>query len=116
VESLKGKGIGFRSLTDFIDTTTVAGKLVFHIFAALVELECPIIRERTRAELDAANAHGRVGGRPRTLTDKDLETAKTLLATPEITVDQVAARLRVALANLYRYLSGGRGGVHALGE
>jgi DNA invertase Pin-like site-specific DNA recombinase len=116
VESLEGKGIGFRSLTESIDTTTAGGKLTFHIFAALAEFERSMIRERTRAGLDAARARGRVGGRPRSLTDKDLEMAKTLLANPDITVDEVAARLSVAPATLYRYLPGGRGGIHAPGE
>jgi DNA invertase Pin-like site-specific DNA recombinase len=118
VEFLEGKGFGFRSLTESIDTATATagGKLVFHVSATLADLKRSMIRERTRAGLDAAQAHGRVGGCLRTLTDKDLETAKTLVANPEFTVDQFAAPLRVALANLYRYLSGGRGGVHALGE
>ncbi len=116
VESLEGKGIGFRSLTESIDTTTAGGKLTFHIFAALAEFERSMIRERTRAGLDAARARGRVGGRPRSLTDKDLEMAKTLLANPDITVDEVATRLNVAPATLYRYLPGGRGAIHALGE
>jgi len=116
VESLEGKGIGFRSLTESIDTTTAGGKLTFHIFAALAEFERSMIRERTRAGLDAARARGRVGGRPRSLTDKDLEMAKTLLANPDITVEEVAARLSVAPATLYRYLPGGRGAIHALGE
>jgi DNA invertase Pin-like site-specific DNA recombinase len=116
VESLEGKGIGFRSLTESIDTTTAGGKLVFHIFAALAEFERSMIRERTRAGLDAARARGRVGGRPRSLTGTDLEMAKTLLANPELTVEQVAKRLGVAPATLYRYLPGGRGGLDALGE
>jgi DNA invertase Pin-like site-specific DNA recombinase len=116
VESLEGKGIGFRSLTESIDTTTAGGKLTFHIFAALAEFERSMIRERTRAGLDAARARGRVGGRPRSLSDKDLEMAKTLLANPDITVEEVAARLSVAPATLYRYLPGGRGAIHALGE
>lgn len=113
VESLEGKGIGFRSLTESIDTTTAGGKLTFHIFAALAEFERSMIRERTRAGLDAARARGRVGGRPRSLTDKDLEMAKTLLANPDITVEEVASRLSVAPATLYRYLPGGRGAIHA---
>jgi DNA invertase Pin-like site-specific DNA recombinase len=113
VEALEGKGIGFRSLTESIDTTTAGGKLTFHIFAALAEFERSKIRERTRAGLDAARARGRVGGRPRSLTDKDVEMAKTLLADADITVDQVAARLGVAPATLYRYLPGGRGGIGA---
>ncbi len=113
VESLEGKGIGFRSLTESIDTTTAGGKLTFHIFVALNEFERSMIRERTRAGLDAARARGRVGGRPRSLTDKDLEMAKTLLANPDITVEEVAARLSVAPATLYRYLPGGRGAICA---
>ena len=116
VESLEGKGIGFRSLTESIDTTTAGGKLTFHIFAALAEFERSMIRERTRAGLDAARARGRVGGRPRSLTAKDLEMAKTLLANPDITVEEVASRLSVAPATLYRYLPGGRGAIHVLGE
>ncbi|NCA72024.1 MAG: recombinase family protein [Sphingobacteriia bacterium] len=115
VESLEGKGIGFRSLTESIDTTTAGGKLTFHIFAALAEFERSMIRERTRAGLDAARARGRVGGRPRSLTDKDLEMAKTLLANPDITVEEVASRLSVAPATLYRYLPGGRGAIPCAG-
>ena len=48
-------------------------------------------------------------GRPRSLTDKYLEMAKTLLANPDITMEQVAARLGAAPDTLYRYLPGGRG-------
>jgi DNA invertase Pin-like site-specific DNA recombinase len=113
VEFLKGKGIGFRSLTESIDTTTGDGKLTFHIFSALAGFERSMIRERARAGLDAARARGRVGGRPRSLTDRDLETAKTMLANPDITVEEVASRLSVAPATLYRYLPGGRGAIHA---
>jgi DNA invertase Pin-like site-specific DNA recombinase len=116
VEDLQGKGIGFRSLTEAIDTTTAGGKLTFHIFAALAEFERSIIRERTRAGLDAARARGRVGGRPPSLTDKDIEAARTLLSNPDITVEQVAKRLGVSPATLYRHIPGGRGGLDALGE
>ena len=66
---LEGQGIGFQSTTEAIDTTTPGGKLVFHIFAALAEFERNIIRERTRAGLEAARARGRKGGRPE-LDDK----------------------------------------------
>ena len=113
VEALEGKGIGFRSLAESIDTTTPNGKVTFHIFSTLAGFERSMVRERTRAGLDAARTRGRVGGRPRSLTDKDLEMAKTLLANPDITVEQVASRLSVAPATLYRYLPGGRGAIHA---
>src|SRR5215469_11680966 len=56
--------IGFRSLTEQIDTTTPGGKLILHLMGALAEFERDLIRERTNAGLAAAKARGRVGGRP----------------------------------------------------
>jgi DNA invertase Pin-like site-specific DNA recombinase len=111
VELLDGKDMGFRSLTEAIDTTTAGGKLIFHIFGALAEFERSIIKERTKAGLDAARARGRTGGRPPALTEKDLAAAKALLADSAITVDEVAKRLNVAASTLYRHLPGGRGGI-----
>lgn len=108
VEMLEGQGIGFRSLTEAIDTTTAGGKLVFHIFGALAEFERTIIRERTRAGLDAAKARGRRGGRPPKLTDKDLMVARAMLAEASITVEDVAKRLGVSPATLYRHLPAAR--------
>ena len=64
IEMLNAKGIGFRSLTEAIDTTTPGGKLVFHIFGALAEFERSIIRERTKAGLAAARARGRTSPFP----------------------------------------------------
>jgi DNA invertase Pin-like site-specific DNA recombinase len=104
VEAFAGRGIGLRSLTEAIDTTTAGGKLVFHIFAALAEFERGVIRERTLAGLQAARARGRVGGRPPALKAKDLAAAKAMLRDPEITVAEVARRLGVAASTLYRHL------------
>jgi DNA invertase Pin-like site-specific DNA recombinase len=109
VELLAGRGIGLRSLTESIDTTTAGGKLVFHVFGALAEFERSIIRERTKAGLEAARALGRTGGRPPALTDKDLAAARALLADPAITVEEAARRLNVVPSTLYRHLPGGRG-------
>ena len=65
VEDLKARQIGFRSLTDPIDTTSAAGNLIFQVMGAVAEFERNIIRERTLAGLAAARARGRIGGRPR---------------------------------------------------
>jgi DNA invertase Pin-like site-specific DNA recombinase len=111
VEGLEQRGIGFRSLTDPIDTTTSSGKLVFHIFAALAEFERSIIRDRTMAGLQSARERGRLGGRPRALSEADMAAAKALLRDPDITVEEVAERLGVAPSTLYRYLPGGRSGI-----
>lgn len=108
VELLEQRHIGFRSLTENIDTTTAGGKLVFHIFGSLAEFERSIIRERTVAGLEAARARGRTGGRPPALTEKDLAAVKALLRDPGITVEDVAKRLKVAPSTLYRHLPGGR--------
>src|SRR5688500_18549284 len=62
---LHDRNIGFKSLTENIDTTTSGGKLIFHIFGALAEFERDIIRERTNAGLTAARARGTKGGRPK---------------------------------------------------
>lgn len=113
VEALEARGIGFRSLTEALDTTTAGGRLVFQIFGALAEFERQVIRERTRAGLAAARARGRKGGRPPALDARDLAAARAMLRDPEITVGEVARRLKVAPATLYRHLPGGRGALAA---
>lgn len=111
VEDLGERRISLKSLTEAIDTGTSGGKLVFHLFAALAEFERAVILERTRAGLLAAKARGRVGGRPPALTGKDLAHAKALLMDPEITVAEVARRLKVAPSTLYRHLPRARSAV-----
>lgn len=108
VEGLEERGVGFRSLTENIDTTTNGGKLIFHIFAALAEFERGLIKERTLAGLAAARARGRVGGRPPRLGPKDIVAAKGMLSQAGMTVVEVAERLGVSPATLYRHLPGGR--------
>jgi DNA invertase Pin-like site-specific DNA recombinase len=72
IENLRVRGIGFRSLTEALDTTTAQGRLVFHMFGALAEFERSLIGERTQAGLAAACRTGRTGGRPPKLTEDDL--------------------------------------------
>jgi DNA invertase Pin-like site-specific DNA recombinase len=64
VTELDRRGVGFRSLRESIDTTTPAGRLVFHVFGALAQFERELTVERARAGLSAARARGRRGGRP----------------------------------------------------
>ena len=108
VEELEQRGIGLKILTQNIDTASAGGRLIFTVISAIAEFEREIIRERTRAGLDAARSRGRKGGRPRALSDKDLKLARALLADPEITVGDVAKRLGVGASTLYRYLPAAR--------
>jgi DNA invertase Pin-like site-specific DNA recombinase len=103
VEALERRGVGFRSLTEAIDTTTPGGRLVFHIFGALGQFERDLIRERTRAGLSAAAARGRKGGRKPVMTPEKLRRAQALLQ-DKLTVVEVAARLKVGKTALYASL------------
>jgi DNA invertase Pin-like site-specific DNA recombinase len=111
VDLLKTQGIGFRSLTEAIDTTSAAGELFFHIFGALAQFERSIIRERTNAGIKAALARGRKGGRPQKVTETDMRAALTLLQDPEISVRAAAKRLGLSVSTLYRHAPGLRGRV-----
>ena len=72
IGELRKKGIAFRSLTEQMDTTTPHGELLFHIFASLAQYERALTRERIMSGLQAARARGRIGGRPRLLTDNQI--------------------------------------------
>jgi DNA invertase Pin-like site-specific DNA recombinase len=79
VEDMSARSTGLRPLTEALDATTSGGRLIFHIFAALVEFERGVIRERTCAELGAARARSKIGGRPPALSVKYLTLARALL-------------------------------------
>jgi len=81
VTDLRTRGIGFRSLTESIDTTTAMGEFIFHVFGALAQYERSLIRERVNAGLEAAKRRGRHGGRPRKLDQEKVEAAQALMAT-----------------------------------
>lgn len=80
VSDLSDRGIQFRSLTEAIDTSTPGGELVFHIFAALAQMERRLLSERTRAGLAAARTRGHVGVRPTVVTAEKLEAARAMQA------------------------------------
>src|SRR5512135_3439809 len=96
ITGLNDRKIGFKSITENIDTTTSGGKLIFHIFGALAEFERDIIRERTQAGLNAARARGRKGGRPKKLTLKTVEQAKTLYNSQKDSIDEICRTLHVS--------------------
>ena len=103
VGGLEQRGVGFRSITEAIDTTTSSGRLVFHLFGALGQFERDLIRERTRAGLDAAAARGRKGGRRAVVTAEKLERARVIIA-KGLSVREAAMRLKVGKTALYEAL------------
>jgi DNA invertase Pin-like site-specific DNA recombinase len=63
LERLTEVGAGFRSLTENVDSTVPAGKMLLSMLGAFAEFERSMVRERTRMGLQAARERGRVGGR-----------------------------------------------------
>ncbi|HEX9950966.1 MAG TPA: recombinase family protein [Rubricoccaceae bacterium] len=105
VETLRERGVGFRSLTEGIDTTTPGGQLVFHIFGALAQFERELIRERTVAGMESARARGRTGGRKPALTRRQVELASRLIRDRETSIEDVCAAVGgVGRSTLYRYV------------
>lgn len=104
VEELQAKDIQFRSLTDGIDTSTPAGRFFFHVMAAMAEMERDLIRERTRAGLDAAKSRGRTGGRRKVMDTGKMDAARKLLDAGTSATD-VAKTLGIGRATLYRALN-----------
>lgn len=100
ITDLNQREIGFKSLTEAIDTTSATGRLVFHIFGALAEFEHSLIRERTIAGLDAARARGRKGGRKPSMSEKDIKKAQAMLRDPQITKTEVAKHFGVSRVTL----------------
>lgn len=101
---LERQGIGFRSTTEAIDTTTPGGKLVFHIFAALAEFERNLIRERTQAGLQAARARGRKGGRPKALDGKKRARTVELYRERSLSVAEICRTQGISRGTLYAYI------------
>lgn len=104
VAEMEQKGIGFESITERIKTGSAAGKMVFHVFAALTEFERNLIRERTNAGLAAARARGRSGGRKPKLDEKDVKEILAMLRDPAIPVTAVARRYGVSRTTIYKYV------------
>ncbi|SDI83271.1 Site-specific DNA recombinase [Arthrobacter subterraneus] len=100
---LNDRGVGFASLTDAIDTTTVSGRFFFNVMASLAQMERELMVERTQAGLQAAREQGRIGGRKRVMTEAKIRSARKLLnqGTPP---REVANSLGVSVPTLYRWV------------
>lgn len=113
VAGLEEEGIAFESIAEKIETSSAAGKLIFHVFAALAEFERNLIRERTKAGLVAARARGRTGGRKPKLDARQIREITRLMSDPTISVSQIAERYKVSRTTVYKVAP--RGPVVAVG-
>lgn len=105
LDDLRKAGIGFRSLTEGMDTTTAMGEFIYTVIAAFANLERSIIRERTNAGLAAARARGRVGGRPAKATPDKIAVAQRLYDDGDKTLNEIAKIVGLSRATLYNHLS-----------
>ncbi len=101
IETIKERGVGFRSLAEDIDTTTPAGRLIFHVFASVAQFERERISERTREGLKAAKRRGRVGGRPPALSSSQKDEVRRLRKEGR-PIPEIAALFKVSKATIKR--------------
>jgi DNA invertase Pin-like site-specific DNA recombinase len=104
-ENYQTRGIDIISIREDIDTSSPAGKLFFHLIAALSEFETDMISERTKEGLKAARARGRVGGRPRAMSkDEARSILDFIYAHPETAVEDVLSLFKISRSSYYRYV------------
>ena len=96
VEAIRARGAGFRSLAEDIDTTTPAGRLVFHVFASIAQFERERISERTRDGLASARKRGRIGGRPRALSDAQKDEVRRMRDEEHRSIPEIARLFKVS--------------------
>lgn len=107
VEVLNSKNVALQSLHDNIDTTTPQGRLFFNISASFAEFEKDLIRERTKAGLEAARERGKKGGRRKGLSKEAQQ--KAIIAENYYnegikSVNEIAADLKISKMTMYKYL------------
>lgn len=102
VEAIRERGAGFRSLAEDIDTTTPAGRLVFHVFASIAQFERERISERTREGLEAARRRGRVGGRPPALSPVQRDEVRRMRDVEHRPLAEIARLFKVSTKTVRR--------------
>ena len=96
VEIIGGRGAGFRSLAEDIDTTTPAGRLVFHVFASIAQFERERISERTKEGLASARKRGRIGGRPPALSAVQRDEVRRMRDEEHRAIPEIARLFKVS--------------------
>jgi len=104
MDQIEKAGAGFRSLTESIDTTTPAGRMMMQMIGSFAEFEREMLRERTRSGLEAARKQGRLGGRrPKLSSDQQKEILR-LVTSGEKTAADAARLFKVSSSTVSRLL------------
>jgi DNA invertase Pin-like site-specific DNA recombinase len=101
---LKEAGIGLEVLDQQIDTSTLGGRILFHVLCILAEVEADLIAERTRDALEFKRSRGIVGGRDFKLTSAQVATVRQLYDQGHLTVAQIGEQFGVSRQTIYRVL------------
>jgi DNA invertase Pin-like site-specific DNA recombinase len=105
IERLGDSGAGFSSLTEAIDTTTPAGRMMMQMVGAFAEFERAMLRERTKAGLDSARREGRVGGRRPKLSEQQQSEIRKMITKGDKTAADAARLFKVHPATVSRLLA-----------
>lgn len=108
MEKIDATGAGFRSLTESIDTTTSAGRMMMQMVGTFAEFERAIIRERTRAGLKVAAEKGRKGGRKPALNDEQRADIADNVLSGRKTGAEMARLYKVSQATITRTVANAR--------
>lgn len=105
LSAFKKKNVEFISLNENIDTSSATGELIFHLIGAIAQFERRLISERTKSGLEAAKARGRKGGRRPKLTPSDVQKARAMLSSGEVSKAEVAQHFKVSRPTLNKALA-----------
>lgn len=103
-ENFKNQGVGFKSISDGVNTSSSTGRLLFNLLVGIAEYEREMIIERTTAGLASARAQGKTGGRKKVMTPELARTIDSLVKGGH-KATEIASTLKVSRATAYRYLS-----------
>ena len=105
MEQINTKGAGFKSITEAVDTTSPAGKMMMHMIGSFAEFERYMIRERTRAGIEVAKKEGRIGGRPKKLNQDQQKDIIDNVMSDRKSAAQMARLYDVSEATISRLLA-----------
>ena len=105
MERLGKAGAGFRSLTEAIDTTTPAGRMMMQMLGAFAEFERAMLKERTKAGLDTAREEGRIGGRRPKLSPQQQAEIRKMVSRGDKTAADAARLFKIHSGTVCRLLA-----------